>query len=276
MVLYRANEQRLLDLLRSLALAVLVPYLQRFVRGKLARECRRRVLISKARLKEAVDKVVGIKECDIAASAHARLMGGFVKLFSPFVSELRQLRALRSAFEQWQRLEKELEGALHKYAISTEDEEEAAALGLVEAALIHAEKLKGVVKCTPYQFNIYGHARHIVDTNAVLRLAPLAEEALWLLDKEKMMEVLQEAERVNFRSDEVAEIKYLLALPEDKLVELQLKKAVELKDTTRVHKYRRPPPLHWTPMPPLRSQGWPPILCICAPTCLTHRPHPPA
>ena len=30
-------------------------------------------------LREAVDKVCSVKECDAAASAHARAMGGFVK-----------------------------------------------------------------------------------------------------------------------------------------------------------------------------------------------------
>lgn len=39
LVLYRAREQRLLTLLRSLSLSILVPYLQRLVRGHLAREC---------------------------------------------------------------------------------------------------------------------------------------------------------------------------------------------------------------------------------------------
>ena len=73
-------------------------------------------------------------------------------------------------------------------------------------------------------------------------LAPLADEALWLLDKNKMTQVAQEAARVAFLSDAVSEIHSLLSeihsllsLPEDKLVELQLKKAVMPKDTTHPH-----------------------------------------
>ena len=180
--------------------------------------------------------VTSITECDAAASAHARTMGRFVKIFALHIPELKQLRELRSAFEQWVsrcssresvplssprtfeplrsspqhllarleplasaltpmpgrpqvRLERELETALAQYAIADEGDEEAAAFAAVEVACLHAEKLRGVVKCTTFQQKIYEHARKIVDANAAARLLPLAEEALWLLDKAKMLEV---------------------------------------------------------------------------------------
>lgn len=105
----------------------------------------------------------------------------------------------------------------------------------------------------------------------------MAEEALWLLDTSKMLEVVEEAKRVHFKCDEIAEVRgcapsrllpmaygmwaaeidvvvghlplaliglrlrpsflqvhSILKLPEEKLVELQLKRAVELKDPRRV------------------------------------------
>ena len=46
--------------------------------------------------------------------------------------------------------------------------------------------------------------------------------------------VKKEAARVAFVNDEVSEISSLLALPEEKLVEMQLKRAVELQDPRRV------------------------------------------
>ena len=116
------------------------------------------------------------------------------------------------------------------------DDEEEAAFGGVETALAHAEKLRAAVgpKCTPFQQKIYEHARKIVDANAAARLTPMAEEALWLLDKSKMEYVRDEAKRVGFVNAEIGEISAHLSLPEEKLVEMQLKRAVELQDPRRV------------------------------------------
>ena len=235
LILYRAEEHRLLELLRSLALSVLVPYLQRIARGHLARECRRRCIQTSKNLTKALTDVTCLQECDAAASAHGKLMGGYAKLFSPYIKEIRQLRTLRSAFEEWVKLERELEAALAKYVIADDENEEEAFAG-VESAMIHAEQLREVVgtRCTPFQLEIYGHARSIVDANAAARLGPMAEEALWLLDKQKMEYVKAEAVRVAFTNKEVSEILHLLSLPEEKLVEMQLKKAVELQDPKRV------------------------------------------
>ena len=68
-------------------------------------------------------------------------------------------------------------------------------------------QLRGVVQCTPFQDKVYGHARKIVDANAAARLLPLAEEALWQLDKAKMEYVRDEAGRVAYRSAEVNEVR---------------------------------------------------------------------
>ena len=161
-------------------------------------------------------------------------MGGYAKLFSPHIKEIRQLRTLRSAFEEWVKLERELEAALAKYVIADDENEEEAFAG-VESAMIHAEQLREVVgtRCTPFQLEIYGHARSIVDANAAARLGPMAEEALWLLDKQKMEYVKAEAVRVAFTNKEVSEILHLLSLPEEKLVEMQLKKAVSCRIEAR-------------------------------------------
>jgi len=120
--------------------------------------------------------------------------------------------------------------------IASEGEEEEMAFVSVEAAMIHAEKLREALgpKCTPFQQQIYEHARQIVDANAAARLTPLAEEALWLLDKSRMEYVRDEAARVGFSNAEVKEVTHLLSLPEEKLVEMQLKRAVELQDPKRV------------------------------------------
>ena len=234
LVLYRSDEMRLLELLRSLALQRLVPYLQRMIRGALARECKRRCLASAANIREALQSACSVAECDAAAMAHGKLLGPHVKLFAPKLTEMRELRKLRNAFGEWVKLERELEAALAKFALSEGGEDEDEAFLAVESALLHAEKLRGVVKCTPFQQEIYEHARKIVDANAAARLTPQAEEALWLLDKKRMQEVVAEADRVKWSNADLDDIRYHLTLPEEKLVELQLKRANEMKDPQRV------------------------------------------
>ena len=117
--------------------------------------------------------------------------------------------------------------------MAAEGEEEEAAFVGVEGACLHAEKLRGVVKCTKFQESLYDSARKIVDANAAARLTPLAEEALHVIHRTDMEYVVEEAGRVNFTNEHVEEIRYLLSLPEEKFVELQLKKAVELQDPKR-------------------------------------------
>ena len=56
-----------------------------------------------------------------------------------------------------------------------------------------------------------------------------ANEALYLLDKPGMQEVVKEAAEAAYTSDEVVEIERILALSESELVKMQLKKAIELK-----------------------------------------------
>ena len=116
--------------------------------------------------------------------------------------------------------------------ITTSEEEEQQAFVDVEAAYLLADRLRGVVKCTPYQEKIYA-CQEDCRRRRGGQARPQAEEALWLLDK-RGMGGLVEAKRLNWTSSEVAEITSLLSLPEEKLVEMQLKRAVKLQDPKRM------------------------------------------
>ncbi len=151
LVLYRAKEERLLELLRALSLQAVTPYLQRMVRGTLARECKRRCAASATRLREVLETARSVGECDAAFKAHASSLGGLTKIFSPRVPPLNELREMRRSFEQWVALERKMEAALFTYATAIDDEAETAAYDAVEIALVHAEELKKHVRCTPFQ-----------------------------------------------------------------------------------------------------------------------------
>ena len=57
---------------------------------------------------------------------------------------------------------------------------------------------------------------------------------LWQLDRAKLSEVDEESLRVGYDSADVRRVRQLLSLPEDKFVELQLKRAVDIADPARV------------------------------------------
>ena len=141
LVLYRAEEQRLLELLRALALARIVPHLQTYVRAHLARECRRRCLRSAARLRQVLEVACSVGECDAAAREHGRTLGAHARIFAPKVAEMRQLRQLRTAFGEWSLLERELEASLARFVVTTSDDEEQDAFVAVEGAYLQAYDL---------------------------------------------------------------------------------------------------------------------------------------
>ena len=160
LVLYRAKEQRTLELLRNLALERVVPYLQRISRGQLAREFRRRCVKSAARLKVAKAEATSLADVDAALAAHAELLGPFARLFPVIkLPEIAALRELRRAMEEWVSLEGELVALLARDADEVYEQ--------LAAAVLRAETAAAAgVKCTPAQQELYDRGRKVVDANA--------------------------------------------------------------------------------------------------------------
>ena len=198
------------------------------LRGQLAREVRRRCVKSAARLKVAKAEATSLADVDAALAAHAELLGPFARLFPVIkLPEIAALRELRRAMEEWVSLEGELVALLARDADEVYEQ--------LAAAVLRAETAAAAgVKCTPAQQELYDRGRKVVDANASAAITPVAEEALWVLDRGKMEQAAGDAKKVGFDSEEVKKLNELLAMPEDKFVELQLKKAVELKDPVRV------------------------------------------
>jgi len=230
MIFYRAKEQRVLDLLRNLALERLVPFLQRVTRGTLAREFRRRCKRSAASLGRAVAHArsagtEGIDDLEAAIACHAELLGTLVAMFACEIDEAMQAKRLRRELQQLLALEEEVAALLRQDIDESYDQ--------LIAAVERLETLS-TISHTPRQQQLKANARELLDRNAARRLGPEAEEALWVLDKGRMEAVAAESERLHFCNPEIEHIRVLLALPEEKFVELQLKKAVELNDPVRV------------------------------------------
>jgi len=231
MVLYRAKEHRTLELLRNLTLEQVVPFLQRTLRGGLARELKRRLLVSRKLLRHAIDSAELINQLDATLQEHVENMGAMALLFAIELREIGEIKRLRAGMQLWADLEVELRVLLAEDAKGGDAAE--AVADALEVAVLRAEEIKHV-RCNPQQRALFEQARAALDKHAARRLNPQAEEALWVLDKAKMNLTLSEARRLAYSSPDIEKITELLALPEDKFVELQLKKAVELQDPTRV------------------------------------------
>ena len=173
-------------------------------------------------------EATSLADVDAALAAHAELLGPFARLFPVIkLPEIAALRELRRAMEEWVSLEGELVALLARDADEVYEQ--------LAAAVLRAETAAAAgVKCTPAQQELYDRGRKVVDANASAAITPVAEEALWVLDRGKMEQAAGDAKKVGFDSEEVKKLNELLAMPEDKFVELQLKKAVELKDPVRV------------------------------------------
>ena len=86
---------------------------------------------------------------------------------------------------------------------------------------------------TEYQTRMFDFSKKRLQECAAVRIDPEASEALHLLDRERMLKILEEARENNYNSPDLEEIADVLSWPESKFVKAQLKRAVELKDKTR-------------------------------------------
>ncbi|GMH64517.1 hypothetical protein TrLO_g13461 [Triparma laevis f. longispina] len=225
MVLYRAEEHRILELLRNLALELIVPVAQRGSRRGLGRKYLRKLREAKKVCKDAVALGNDAAALDRAIKKVNDLLGPMRKLFSHEPKELTEAKELRHKLQERVELTKIMGDLIGKDPMSVYPE-----LG---CAIVRANKIKDIVG-TAAEMEIEGKCREMLKSCAGPRIDPLAEEALWLLKREAMVDVLAQADEVGYTSADIDEIRTKLALSEEAFVKLQLKKANELNDPDRV------------------------------------------
>eukprot|EP00940_MAST-03C_sp_MAST-3C-sp2_P000685 g685.t1 len=227
MVLYRAKEHRLMELMRALALGKAITGFQALARGVIARKYAKRVRKVDRRFR----KVFASDDCDIemlddALSMAAEVIGTLSNIFSFEPRCIHEARQRRVALQAWADIEaslKELEKVPTEQCYDR-------LFRVVEKA--DALKKKGL-PMTKRQQSLRKKAKKRLRDCASARIDPEAEEATYLLDKPRMEAVLKEAAEMRYRSEHVEEIERLLALEEAAFVKLQLKKAIELRDPIR-------------------------------------------
>ena len=229
MVLYRAREHHILELLRTLALDRIVPLCQRVARGSIGRRFFRCVRISVSNLKAAMAKCsAGKAEVDLLEEElrkASEFLGPFHALF-PFVpNQIQEAKLLRNRLMEWNEVVQ-----LLKQLVGKDVEEHYDAFGV---AIVRAEQVMDSIPHTEETANLYRKHKASLDNCAANRLAPNAEKALYELDVQHMKEISAEAKRVGYQNDDIGQINNILALPENQIVKLQLKKAIELDDPIR-------------------------------------------
>ena len=224
MVLYRAEQHNILELLRNLNLEKIVPVAQRLVRGGINRCFCRLMREAGAELQKALDVGNEIDVLDAAIKKSAEIIGPLRRLFQQEPTQLKACRELRFKLKEWVECTKVLEELMDQ-DVNECYLEFGAALARVD---VIAE-----TPHTDYQEQLYRKCKDLLENAAAARIDPVADEALYVLNKEKMVEVVGEAAKYQYTTGTLDEIQRLLSLPEPSFVKLQLKKAVELKDPQR-------------------------------------------
>ena len=222
LVLYKAREHRLLQLMRHLALERIVPECLRVVRGFLARAMAKKLRKSSGVLQKALDVGNDIELLDKAIDKVTEIIGSMARLFPGFMPKnLAVAKELRRKLHQWVK-------ATNKF-IELETIDPNDCFAELSAAVAVADSIQDIPH-TEYQQILYKSAKRRLNSCAAIKIDPEAREALDLLDRDRMEAVLEEAKGFSYMNDTLREIEELLKKPESVFVRLQLKRAVERKD----------------------------------------------
>ncbi|KAH8088806.1 hypothetical protein JL720_6771 [Aureococcus anophagefferens] len=200
MVLYRSPEHRVLELLRNLALEKLVPKAQRGARAGMGR----RYLAVLKRVKADLKTL----------------------LASPRANDAKALDRADRRFALQERLD--LDPLFKKLAAASNPSYQDLADGVRRA-----DKIKDVPG-TPEQMALEKKVREKLLTLAKKKIDPIAKEAAAILDEDLMRTVAEDAANACYENEDVLEIKKYLAMPADKLIKEQLKRAKATDDPDRV------------------------------------------
>jgi hypothetical protein len=143
---------------------------------------------------------------------------------------------LKRALKEWQ----EIEVALKKLSDSKiEDcyDQLGGLVGrgneLVKKNLGTYRKILVRARPSPSQAKLLRVATKRIEEAAKMKLEPELEDAMYVLDRKKMLELQAEAKRLGYESDSTKENDRLLELSEEEFAKLELKKSIEFNDPVR-------------------------------------------
>jgi hypothetical protein len=226
MVLYRAEEHRILELLRNLYLDRIIPIAQRRTRQFIGKQFRKALRVVNKHCHEALEDGNDVDLFDEAIELSQTALTPFRLLFNFEPPILTKARERRFCLEERVKLNLEFRRLARLDCNEYFDE--------FIAAIQRSDKIKDTMPGTPEDIAVEHGVREKVKNIASAKIDAWAREVLDILDKNQMVLVAAEAEKYAYTSSEVAEINALLSLPEDKFVRKQLKRAKEIGDNDRV------------------------------------------
>ena len=219
-----------------MALDKIAPICQRVMRGHLAREMRRRMMKADKGLVEVMKQGNDLEATTRAIDKAGEIIGTLSILF-PFEVPSKALAVkLKRALKEW----REIEVALKKLSDSKiEDcyDQLGGLVGrgneLVKKNLGTYRKILVRARPSPSQAKLLRVATKRIEEAAKMKLEPALEDAMYVLDRKKMLELQAEAKRLGYESDSTKENNRLLELSEEEFAKLELKKSVEFNDPVR-------------------------------------------
>ncbi|GBG34514.1 Myosin-1 [Hondaea fermentalgiana] len=225
LVLYRAPEYKLLELMRNLALETIIPKQQAAQRGHLAREFRRRCLAAQREIQDALDVGNDIDMLDAAIANVEPTIGTFRTLFpNGQPANLKEAIAHRANLAKWKALEARLEGLV------TQDPNK---VYYELAKAVDEGKSLMHIPQTPRQRELIEEAIQLRENSDLGKIDAACEEVIANLYREELEDLSARSKRLGHRTPQIDEINRLLRLPEIEYVQLELEVAKKQHDRKR-------------------------------------------
>jgi myosin heavy subunit len=221
MALYRAEQHRLLELLRALALEKVCAMIQAIGRGYIARVYCRKIRAVVPRLEKASESRDG-DQIDKALADYSRVVGSFAGLVPAEFAVVRKCKRIRFALKEWERLSCEVDELAQRDLAADENA---------------FEQLKDCVWAmdalmdepgSEWHMQMYDYAKGTFEDERFARMDPALTTAMDLLEREQLTSVYAEAKRLKFEDPRLEQIEKFMGLGEEELLKFQYKNAKKL------------------------------------------------
>lgn len=227
-VLFRTEDHKMLELLRNLALALVVPRIQLMMRLALGRRLRRNLKKAEKTLKDAMnEEEPDLVELETAIDDVPDIMGNVGVIYRVNPPSLEAARRLHAGLEQWESVEEDLE----EFEDCEDANDSSFDKSRAESFIAAADRLREEkFPMTEHQQELYDHVKKLVcGVSMEEELEEMAEEALKEPTPEKVISVARESAGWTMpRNVAVAKIREKASQYES--IESDLRKAVETVD----------------------------------------------
>lgn len=236
MLLFRAQEYRVLELCRAIAVDRVSAKIQAKARGKLTRRYLQKVQTVRPTLRRALESQ-DLRQLESALAKTDEALGVFAHFeVAVPIGEWAAVKEMVVTIKEALRLAQMLESACEP------SDEDLASVGSEEAVHLEALFRTLTVDCAALAAKIpieptfdqwYAYSMQRFTDAREARLAPRFEQVMKELEREPMSELYAEAKRLGYDTPHLAEIERLVNMSEEQLVKCQYARAHETGQTER-------------------------------------------